>query len=405
MKIASLKGLGLTFPLVVLLALQFMNGMITSPSLTFFPVFLSGLGRSAVFISFIVLLQRITGLASSIIGGVLSDWYSKKRMIILGMILFFGGAAVFLTGSSWPVAVFWAASGLGMGLYSLASQSAFIDLSNPKALGVLTALYYWAFTIGATLGNPAAGFLLGKTGYGGMAAGLIIAGAGTVLAATFLLPRSARSRNKTAGLGMRDFFGYAEIATRPPVILLGVLRLLPTFCYGMLLVFIPLLLSTAGASNAEIALFASISNICAALAQLVIGRASDRISPRWPALFSFFTLVAGSGCTGLFPTERLIVFVSGTLAVSAAWCLSTLVPPMVERMTTETDRGRVLGCLQLFWNIGMILSALAGGFLFEARHGFPFLIGAAVNIPSLVLTIVYFRLIRSRDTLSRGGNR
>jgi MFS family permease len=386
----------LTLPIVSLFALQFLNGVITSPSITFFPVYVAGLGYSAVLLSLVVMLQRIAGLVSSLAGGVLGDSSGRRAAIVTGQILFFAGAAAFLSRRPWSTAVFWAASGLGMGLYSLGSQSAFIDLASPRALGILTALYYWAYTAGATAGNPAAGLLLERGGYGAMGIALLVLGGVTVGASALLLPRMPAPSARSAAKSAKGFFGYAGVIRRPPVILLVILRMLPTYCYGMLLVFAPLLLSTAGASTAQIALFASVSSICAALAQLVTGRASDRLSPRWPAIVSFSALAASAAGIGLFPGSLAVVFAAGTVCISAAWCLSTLSLPMVERAAGPADRSRALGVLGLSWNVSMIVSALSGGFLYEAGPGLPFLVSAALGVPALALTVVFFRMVPLR---------
>jgi predicted MFS family arabinose efflux permease len=383
----------LTLPIVSLFALQFLNGLITSPSITFLPIYVSGLGYSVVFLSLVVMLQRITGLVSSLAGGILGGSSRRRAAIVAGQVLYFAGAVVFLSRRPWAIAVFWAASGLGMGLYSLSSQSAFIDLAQPRALGILTALYYWAYTAGATAGNPAAGLILDRGGYAAMAVSLLALGVVTVGASAFLLPRMSPPAAQPRAPGVKGLFGYAGVIRRPPVILLLLVRMLPTYGYGMLLVFVPLLLSTAGASTTQIALFASVSSICAALAQLVTGRASDRASPRWPAITSFSALTASAACIGLFPASLAAIFVSGTVGVSAAWCLSTLSLPMVERAAGPADRSRVLGVLGLSWNVSMIVSALSGGFLYEAGRGLPFLVSAALGVPALVLTVVFFRMV------------
>ncbi len=372
--------------------------MLTSPSVTFFPVYTAGLGYSVVLISLVAMLMRVTGLVSSVAGGVLCDSARRKGAIVAGLMLFFLGGAVFLTRTPWSTAAFWAASGLGMGLYSLGSQSAFIDLASPKSLGLLTALYNWAYTAGATAGNPAAGFILGRGGYGSMGVSLLGIGAVTVVASALFLPRIPPPASRRASGGVRSLFGYRGVVGRPPVLLLILLRMLPTYCYGMLLVFAPLLLSEAGASSAQIALFAAVSSICAALAQLATGRAADRVSPRWPALASFSALAAGAACIGLFPSSLAVVFASGVIGVSAAWCLSTLSFPMVQRAAEPQDRSRVLGALGLAWNVSMIVSALSGGFLYEAGRGLPFLVSAGLEIPALALTVAFFRIVPGRGS-------
>ena len=170
------------------------------------------------------------------------------------------------------------------------------------------------------------------------------------------------------------------------------LRFLPTFLYGMVLVFIPLLLAGNGAGTATIALYATVSSVGAALCQLAVGRLADTYGPRGPALLSYALLVAGAAALAFRPSSTAVVFAGGTAALAAAWALSTLLPPMLALITEPADYSRAMGTVHLFWNGGMIASSLVGGFLFEAGRGLPFAAGALLNLAALALVPAFFRL-------------
>ncbi len=381
-----------TLPVVMLIALQFLSTAITAPAITFFPVYLDGLGYSALFISLISVIQRVLGLAAAVTGGALCDRLSRKQVIVLGQIGFFAGSLLFLTSSAWLAALLWGLSGFGMMLFSIGSQSYLIDHADPRSLGFVTALYYWGFTLGGSLSNLAAGYLLGRSGYSGMVLGMMICAGATIALSIVLLPRGGAAPPAAQEQPLAGFFGYGEIARRPAVLLLGALRFLPTFLYGILLVFIPLLLKEAGASSGSIALYAAASSIGAALCQLVLGRLADTRGPRGPTLLAFALLAAGAAGLAAFPGSYWPVFVCGTVSVAAAWALSTILPILVARISAAADRGRILGFIQLFWSAGMIAGTLIGGLLYEAGRGLPFAAGAALNALSLALTFVFFRL-------------
>jgi MFS family permease len=152
-------------------------------------------------------------------------------------------------------------------------------------------------------------------------------------------------------------------------------RLLPTVSYGMLLVFVPLLLKDAGASTVAIAAYATALNIGATLAQLAVGRAADRWGWPAPALGSFAVLALGSLGIALFPSRPWTVAACGTLAVAAAWVLSALMPLQLTRLVPVAEHGRALGFINQSWYAAMILSGLVGGVLYDAWHGLPFVAG------------------------------
>jgi MFS family permease len=381
----------------VLLLLQLMGGMLLAPHRTFFPVYLKDLGLSAVLISSLAALRQGTGLIASLIGGTLSDALGRKWTLLAGQVGFVLGGMAFLTPQGGWIAVLSALSGFGMGLHTLGGQSYLIDAAPPNHLGVLSALYNWGYTLGGALGSPAAGFLLDRWSYQAFGTTLVGFALLTIAANAFILPRtSLRERGRVAS--WKRLFGYGDIAARPTVVVLVLLRVLPTIFWGMALVLIPLLLSAAGASKTTIALYATISQVVAALAQIATGRAADRrrmLHPagvRGPTMIVFSTLVIGILGIGIMPNRISGLFVFGTLSTATAWSLSTLLPLWVARVTAPQERGRVLGWIHLWWNAAMMAGSMAGGFLYERGPGLPFLVAGALNLGAIVLATIFFRI-------------
>lgn len=383
----------------LLLILQFATGVIVSPVGTFLPVYLSDIGFQAVFIAGAFTLQRVMGLVSSLAGGTLSDLLSRKRTLLLGQAGFLAASLVFLVRSPAAILPLWALYGVGMTLNSLGSQSYLMDTAKLRSLGVMTALYYWGYTLGGSIGNPVAGLLIGRLHYEGLAVVFAAFGLGTLVLTAVALPPSAEdaaARDGRAKAGGRALFGFGEIAARPTVLVLAALRFLPTFCYGMVTVFVPLLLKRNGATSTIIALYATVSSLSAALAQLAAGRLADRIGPRGPSVVIYIVFALSAVGIGVAADRLWPVMVFGVVAMSAAWSLSVLVPPLVALATEASDRGRVLGFIHLFWNLAMILGSLIGGFLFQVRGGLPFLVGGAAVATAPLLVALFFRLLRAR---------
>ena len=363
-------GKAFTAPITLLLGAQLLTCMAVAPAATFFPVYLVDLGYSAVLIAGIVTLQRTMGLAASLAGGMMSDSLGAKRTLLLGQLCYFAGTLLFLARAPVWVSVIWAVSGLGTGLQILGGQNYLMEKADHAFLGILTALYLWGYTVGTSVANPIAAALMRRVGYSGLTLFMAIPAAATLLMTAAALPSSQR-----AAAGPRALPGYRDIALRPVVLMLAGLRFLPTFCYGMTMVFVPLQLKKAGASNQQIALFATASSVFATLAQLAAGRIADRASWKAPTAGAYLLLAASSLAVGAWPGNLWVVFVCGTLGIGAAWSLSTLLPTLVSKVTVPAERGRVLGFVHLFWNLAMILSSLTGGFLFEAWQGLPLLAG------------------------------
>jgi predicted MFS family arabinose efflux permease len=279
-----------------------------------------------------------------------------------------------------------------MGLHTLGGQSYLMDTAAPAYLGLVSALYNWGYTFGGALSSPIVGLLLERGGYGLYAWTLIAFALCTIAVNQFVLPRSpVEQRGRTPKLSR--FFGYGDIATRPTVLILAALRFLPTFYYAIMLLLIPLLLDAAGANKTTIAWYATLSWTMASLAQFIVGRAADRWGPQWSTALTFAVLLLSAFGTGLWFSHLWAVFTFGTTGIAAAWSLSTLLPSLVAQATVPEECGRVLGFIHLWWNLAMMVGSMAGGALFEVASGLPFLAGGGVNIFSIALLFVFFRLV------------
>ncbi len=143
----------------MLLAVQLAIGLVLSPAFTFLPVFLKDLGLSATLVSLVIALQRVVGLGSSMVGGVLLDSVGAKRTLVAGQVLYFAATLVFAARAPWLVALLWAVSGIGMGPVTLSMTGYLIEKADPARLGLFTALLNWGITIGAVVSSPLAGLL------------------------------------------------------------------------------------------------------------------------------------------------------------------------------------------------------------------------------------------------------
>ena len=386
------KGLvsALNRPIVVLLGLQLMGGMMLSPHRTFFPIYVQELGHSAMAISALTTARMVMAMVASLVGGTLSDSLGRKWTLLLGNLGFIAGSLLFLTPSVWWIGVLWALSGLGMGLRTVSSQSYLMDTAS-RSLGMLTALYNWGYTLGGALGSPIVGYVLDNWDYRVFGITLALFAGSTVIVNALFLPRSSVQVDRGES-AWKTLTSYSNIARRTPVVLLVLLRFLPTVYWGMAIVFIPLLLDAAGATKTAIALYAMVSQVVASLAQVVVGRAADRFGVKWPTVVTFFALVTSALGTGLFPGRLWGIAISGTLGAAAGWSLSTLLPSLVTRVAGTDERGRTLGWVHLWWNVAMIAGSMLGGALYERWTGLPFIIAGLVNLLSIVFALVFFGL-------------
>jgi MFS family permease len=391
-----------TRPIAILFAVQLACGTLLAPVTTFFPVYLKDLGYPFALISLIMVVQRVTGLGASLAGSPILHRLGSKRAMVVGQACFLVATLVFAARGPLPLVLLWGVSGIGMALTSLSSQSYLLRQANPAYLGLLTALVAWGNTIGATIGNPVAGTLLAHGGWRTLAVVAAIPAVATVVLTGVSLPRSPMRQEpmrheplRNAPVRPRGAAFQLSILSIPSMRLLISMRFLATFCYGLALVFVPLQLTAAGASNQLVAAYATVYNVVASLTQLMTGRIADRVNWRAPTIASCVVLAVGALTAGALPRSIPAVFAGATLSIAAAWSLSSLIPTQIAKAVAPADHAAVLSTMQLAWYSATILGGLVGGLMYEAWIGLPMLAGGLAAAATVAIAPAFIRRVRS----------
>jgi MFS family permease len=376
-------------PLILLLTVQLLGGIMLMPARNFFSIYLNEtIEYSVSRVAQVMAWGQVVGMIASLVGGSLSDRWGHKWLLALGMGAIALSSLLYVFHVPWLVAILWSIGSAGMGFSTLSSQGYLTLAAGAGALGVFSALYNWGYTIGGAIGNPLAAVILGADNFSAL--GLALTGFGLLTAsvAVFLPHLQPRAHQGGAALTSR---GYGELLQRPRLVLLGVLRFLPTCYYGVT-TLLPLLIKQQGGSNASVAWYAALSSIFASLTQLLAGRLADRKGVRLPTQIAFGVILTAIVGTILTAQSVWGLYVFGALGVGAAWALSTLLPGMVTFAAEPEIRGRLFGLLHLLWTGAMILGTLLGGELLEVDVRLPFAVVGVLNVIALALTGLFFRI-------------
>lgn len=382
----------------VLLIIQLLSGGILSPQrFVFFPIYMEEqIGYSAVVISLWVAAGQFLGMLAAILSGAVGDRMGHKRTLLLGLGGFVLGGLIYLVTTPWLVFMFWAAGGLGQGFHAVGGQGYLIEGAGSKHLGVLSALYNWGFTLGGALGSAVAGIILDQHGFVAFGMTMLVVSLATVVGAAAFLPTLRPSAQVQTTSWVRSLTGYRQVVRQPTVVILGLMRFLPTCYWGMAAVLIPLLVNRGADSKTTVALYATVSQVLASLAQIGAGRAADRWGADWPTRIAFGVLTSSVFGLALTGSELWGLFLFGVTAACAAWSLSTLMPTLVSIAAPAEERGRVLGALHLLWNLAMMIGAMLGGALLSIAVGLPFFVAGLLNLGALALTMLFFRMVALR---------
>ena len=370
----------------MLLLLQLTGGAILVAERTFFPLFAIERGMSASWIAGVSGGRQLMGMAAALVGGYLADLVGRKWTYFIGSVGFLAGALLFVTTTKSTFSSLWIASGFFLAIRTLGGQSYLVDAVGSGSLATTSALFTWGTTIGGAVGTFLLGLLLNASGYSVFGA-TIIAGSVFVLALIAMgMPRVGGAQKASTVVKLR----YSALLRMRPILFMTLLRFFPTFYWGLAIVLVPLLLSDLGASTLYVAFYGTVSQIAASAAQMITGRVTDRRGPLVPTCVVLSILTIGIAGSAAFAGNIVIFFIMSVVAASAAWSMSALVPVLVARSVIPELRAKSLGWIQLWWNIGMVTGAWAGGWLFEINVALAF---AAAAVVVATTPFVAYRLI------------
>lgn len=381
------------WPALPLLAVQLASGLWYMPQTSFFPIYLEEqLGFTPVVIASFLAAGQVAGMIAGLVGGVLGDAIGSKSVLALGL---FGAALasmVFLVSAPWLVASLWIVGGLSVGFHALGGSSYLTRVADPRSLGVLSAFYELCLTMGGALGNPVAGMILDAGGFRIFGYTILFMAAVTLVGVLLFMPARAADRSDAGAPVQRVAAGALSLVRRPEGIMLIALRYLPTVCYGMMGMLVPLAINRLTGSKTTVALYGTVTLVVASGAQLLAGRAADRFGWRWPVVLAFGSLIVSALGLAAFSSRVGVegIFVFGVSGNAAAWSLSALLFCMVAAGVPKAEHGRMFGLLHTSWSIGMISGVLLGGALVRFSPGLPFFVAGLIQLLSITLVFGFF---------------
>ncbi|MGV3721892.1 MAG: MFS transporter, partial [Actinomycetota bacterium] len=279
--------------------------------------------------------------------------------------------------------------GLMFGLGAVAGLSYVMGAAPGGSLGLATACYFMAGTVGNALGSAVSGVVAREMSEGYRVIGFtmtfghlaLMAVAAAVLPA---LPRPEAARTLNAVVG-----GYGDIMRSARVPALLALRFLPTVYWGCATFLMPLLLFRITGSEKPAGYYASVSMVLSAICQLAMGRIVDHFGARVPVVAAITLVAIASLGQGVFASNLPALVGFGLLGAGAAWSLSVAMTTLVQEVGTENTKSKLLGLTHVAWSLGFLAGTAASGFLAReyGRGGGAFLISAACCAVAILCAI------------------
>lgn len=359
----------------------------------------SSLNLTNVQVGYLGAAQYIGVLAVVQLAGSLSDVYGRRRIILLGLLVFSSFTWLMGTATSFYEAFgYRLVSGVGEGLFWPVAMSAVAGYFGGRR-GLAMGIFYVGFDAGSVAGLSIGGFSYYLTGgwrYAFFAAPLL----GIIPLAGAFAMRGAFGRAaevKRAGFLRAD---AAALLRERRVQLVMLFALLATWASVWQTVFLPYYFATAMHYTVlSAALLSSAVTVAGALGKVALGGISDFFSrTRAMALISAAVSLV---YVGFFLTAGFLLSLSLALLMGF---LSASIFPILQSEVSELSGGRVgtaLGLTTTSQSVATVFSTLIAGYLFYLGVGKALALDAIV--PALLMTVVGAALALSART--QGGPR
>jgi len=160
--------------------------------------------------------------------------------------------------------------------------------------------------------------------------------------------------------------------------------------------FVPLFLANRFALDPRwIGFFMTLDNIAALLIQPPVGAWSDRLRTPIGRRLPFILIGAPLGAVafGIIPVAGILplfVACTSTLLLSMAFWRTPVVALMPD-ITPSQYRSQANGIINLMGGVGAIIATLGGSRLYAMNHAYPFWVGSALVIVSILLLFIFIK--------------
>ncbi len=386
-------------PLILFLAIFFLNATLGTPGRSLFPVYVEKvLGGSPILTSTLFSLQNLVRIAILFIGGMLADRVGAKYLLLLGMTAVSIGGLMFMV-SDTRLLVFLAILYGALFTLRTTSSRAYLALVAPLgSMGLMGALYFAGPTIGSALGNAAAGPIADQFSFRTLGIGMLVGNLLLVFFGVLFLPQIRLEQVQTLS-AWEMLRSYQVLWRRPLILRLIGIRFLPTWWLGTSSVLLPLLIFRLTDSVTAVALYATVSALVTGSTGLVVGWLSDRIGRAIPVIASSLTLALGPFGCALFVDNALLLAVSAIFTSLGGQWLASLMPSLVRVSGEGQEQGRLTAITEAAWTFGNLGGTMAAGILIGLSAPLPFAIAGALNFGTVLLALQAARILRDTDIL------
>jgi MFS family permease len=343
-----------------------------------FPIHARALGATPVQLGLLFTLRQLTIVAGSMLGGILSDRYSRRAVMLVSWFLGVPAPLLYWAAPSWP----WLLPGVFLyeiTIFGLPALNAYIaERTVPERIASTFATLTASSSLALLLAPALGGLVAARWG---IPTTFLLALACYTLS-TILIFRTERDQRARQPLPWRRALRFWESGGLWPLIaMLGLMTGVPV----ALAPFVsPFLREVRGLGLAQIGALGSVLSGGGLIFTLLAGRAADRWGHRRVLVVTMLLIAAGTLIVALGPVV-LLPFAFLIRSRSAAQSLSQAV---VGGRATMESAGRAFGLYGMLTGLVGAGGTFLAGFAYRVDPALPLIAGAAlVTVLALILLL------------------
>ncbi|PZE21236.1 MFS transporter [Paenibacillus xerothermodurans] len=390
---------GRNTPLVMLMINMFIAMLGFGLIIPTLPDFLKEFNAGGGVAGYLVAAFGLTQFIFSPIAGEWSDKYGRKVMIVAGLALFTLGNLIFaLADSIWLLYVSRLVGGVGAAAMIPSMMAYVADITTEekrgKGMGLLGAAMSLGFVVGPGIGGFLSEFGLRVPFYISAAVGAV-----AMIGSLLVLPESRSSEERlaarTSQVKRESIFKQFAKSFRAPYFILLLLIFALTFGLANFEAIFPLFVSEMyGFGVRDISILITVGALIGTITQgLLIGKLI--------ALFGEKTLINATFL--LSAVSLILMLLSGNfwyvlVLTSLFFSFTSIMRPAINTLLSKmagNEQGFVAGMNNAYMSVGNIFGPAIAGILFDVNLSFPYLLGAAVLLVSLFISVTKGRKLQA----------
>ncbi|MHB8757898.1 MAG: MFS transporter [Bacillota bacterium] len=374
------------------------------------PVYVRGLGATAVDYGLLVAIGMLASSVSSLPGGVWADLYDRKAVLIVGWAVALPAPLIYAFAPDWR----WLAVGLVFYMVSAGSnpalQAYIVHATPPERLGATFNLVFAGFPLGLVVSPPIGGWVGERYGMRAVFSAAFVFYLLSTLILFWLSGQRATTGARDSHGAWEKRAGWAETFD-PRVWLKGfsranlnrqVLVVSAAFAAALAIQQIglpfatPLLQDLTRLDLVAVGRLGSVAALSAFVLSPLIGRLADRVGHAETLVVSLFVFAGSMALVAAFPAALPLVVVGFALR-GAGDGARGLMTAGVGRIIGKAALGQAYGVYNVLVGLFAVITPYAGGWLYELGPTWPFWVTAGLT------ALIAFPLAPLMDPTVRQG--